>query len=547
MKNGFLIPLGLSLIFLSVSVDLCHGQTSFEKIYATDHYDVAHSLEITADHGFILVGVSGVTFDTCITDMIVTKCDEQGNIEWSNLYSMPSCEQGYDIKQTADHGYVLAGAKVDFDGNKMVLMKVDSIGQIEWQKLYSSNDHDEISQLFPLPDGGFLMAGYRYNFSSFGYDVTFARVNSTGDVTWSKAYLTTGAEYGLIQIYDNGDDTYFLTCTNFETTFPANENFYLLHVDSSGNVISSRQYGGSDTNEKGWGIIKISPDKYWMIGHSGENGDALLFQIDNSGAVLWAKRYNDGTYNVDESSMTSFLYVAELGLYICGFDGFYNPYSFLLDKGDAFLFQVDDNGNVLWWRDYGDPQPWYWEAFFRMRLAKDGSLLMAGGRTTNGNYDDQEGWDMYVVKTNHKGESGCEINMNVNVSDTDVPMADYGVVASNLELQETEANFIVSPAATVTILCATFPTGNPSVSDEKGIYLYPNPADEQIAIKSSSLLSSSIIRFYNVLGKEVFYSDKLSAPVNISAVPTGIYLYTIADEEGSIRSRGKIYVEHRNH
>ena len=547
MKKVFLRALCFSILLWSTFIDVCLGQTSFEKIYATENYDVAQSLEITADHGFILVGVSGVTFDTCITDMIVTKCNVQGNIQWSNLYSMPSCEQGYDIKQTSDHGYVLAGALVDFDGNKMVLMKIDSVGQIEWQKLFSSNGYDEISQLFSLPDGGFYMAGYRYNFSSYGYDVTFTRINSSGDVTWSKLYLTSGAEYGLIQIYDNGDNTYFLTCTNLEMTFPLNENFFLLHVDSSGNVITSRQYGASDTYEKGWGIIKISPDRYWMIGHSGENGDALLFQIDSTGAVLWGKKYNDGTYSVDESSMTSFFYIPEMGLFICGFDGFYNPYSFLLDKGDAFLFRVDDDGNVIWWKDYGDPQPWYWEAFFRMRVASDGSLLMAGGRTINGNYDDQTGWDMYVVKTNQQGESGCEIDMNVNVSDADVSMTEYAVVDSDLTLVETEANFSVIPAATVTALCESFPTAVSASSNENGIHIYPNLADAQIEIKESAELSSSEIRFYDLMGKEIFYSNKLAGPISISIVPTGFYLYTISSNQGMIVARGKIYIEHSDH
>jgi hypothetical protein len=546
MKN-ILTAFCFSTLLLGSTIFICTGQSTFEKIYATDNYDVAQCIEITSDHGFILTGLSGVSMDTCTTDIIVTKCDVNGDIEWSNLYSLPSCEQGYDIKQTADDGYVVAGALVDFDGNKMVLMKLDAGGQIEWQKLFSSNGHDEFNQLFPLDDGGFLVAGYRYNFTTFGYDVTLSRVDATGGAIWTKVYLTAGAEYGLIQIYDNGDDTYFLTCTNFDTnSFPFSENFFLLHVDASGNVLTCRQYGNDDTYEKGWGIIRIEANRYWLVGHSGENGDALLIEVDSTGAVLWAKKYNDGTYAIDESSMTSFLYIPEIGLYICGFDGFYNPYSFILDLGDAFLFKVDDSGDVVWWKDYGDAQQWYWEAFFRIKMASDGNFIMAGGRTVNGNNDDQVGWDMYVVKTNNKGETGCETTMNVNVSDITIPMLDYAVVDSDLVLQETLPDFIVTPAATVSVLCSGLPTGLQSPDRDNPIYLYPNPADGQVAVKSSIPLLSAEMRLYNVLGKEVFYLTDLEKPINISALPSGIYFYTISDKNAVI-AQGKLDILRREH
>ncbi|MFI5135543.1 MAG: hypothetical protein ACHQD9_06795, partial [Chitinophagales bacterium] len=336
----------LLLFIMAMLSQFSFSQSTFEKIYGTDQYDITNGVETTADHGFILVGESGPAWDTCTADFILVKCDENGNMQWANRYATIFCDEGYDVKQTSDHGYIVTGLTVDTAQNSyMVVMKTDSTGQIIWQNIYSSNEHDLGISLYLMSNGDFIVAGYRYNFTSYGYDLTMTRFDADGNVIWSKVYITAGAEYGQIQLMDNGDGTFYMVCVLIEpNSFPYDEDFFVLRIDSDGNVISSKSYGNQGIVEKGWGIIKINSNRYWLIGTGGPqtHTDALVLQIDSSGNVVWSKVYNDGTYAADESSVTSFYYIPEYGLYVCGFDAFYDPYTFIIDLGDAFVFQLSD-------------------------------------------------------------------------------------------------------------------------------------------------------------------------------------------------------------
>lgn len=166
---------------------------------------------------------------------------------------------------------------------------------------------------------------------------------------WSKFYLTPGAEYGQIQLFDNGDNTFYMVAVEVNVmSFPIQEDFLVMRVAGDGDVLSCRTYGNAESNEKGWGIIKIDANRYWLIGTGGADNhtDALLVQIDSSGNVMWSKVYDDGTYAADESSVTSYSYIPEYGLFVCGFDAFYNPFTFIIDLSDAFVFHVTDDGDL---------------------------------------------------------------------------------------------------------------------------------------------------------------------------------------------------------
>jgi len=532
--------------FLILLFGISKAQNTFEKIYGTDDYDVAWDVETTADHGFVLAGESGHAWDTCTADFILLKCDANGNMQWANRYATIFCDQAYDVKQTPDHGYLLTGVVIDtISRSYMVVMKTDSIGQIEWENYYYTNEHENGITIYPLSNGDFIIGGDRYNFTTFGYDMTMTRINANGNVIWSKVYYTAGAEYGQVQMMDNGDGTYYMACVLTElNTFPINEDFFILRLDEDGNVISAKAYGNPDIDEKGWGIIKINSNRYWLIGMGGPEShtDALIMQIDSTGNVVWSKVYNDGTYAADESSVTSFYYIPEYGLFVCGFDVFYNPYSFILDLGDAFVFQVTDSGDVAWWRDFGTDEANYWENFVRMKVTDDGSLLLAGSRTTNGNEDEGQHWDMYVAKTNADGINGCQRDMNVNVEDFDVQVNDVEVNDSSITLTVVPANFAVSSTATMTTLC--YPTNAESAVAHNEIELYPNPADDYVTVKSYSSVTAKEIRFYDMLGKEIFRGDLTNSSVNIENVPENFYLYRIFSLNGELLNTGKLNVSH---
>ena len=549
VRHGYSISVWLLLLLITAAIS-ASAQSTFEKLYRTDDYDVTNSLEQTADNGYILVGQSGPVYDTCTSDMILVKCDEDGNVQWSNRYSTIFCDQGWDVKQTTDHGYIVTGLLIDTINNTyMVLLKTDSLGNIVWQKLYNSNLHDEGVSLFLTNDGGYLVSGYRYNQELFGYDLTLTQFDSAGNVIWSKFYLTPGAEYGQIQLFDNGDNTFYMVAVEVNVmSFPIQEDFLVMRVAGDGDVLSCRTYGNAESNEKGWGIIKIDANRYWLIGTGGADNhtDALLVQIDSSGNVMWSKVYDDGTYAADESSVTSYSYIPEYGLFVCGFDAFYNPFTFIIDLSDAFVFHVTDDGDLAWWEDFGTHDAYYWELFQRMEIANDGGLLLAGSRTTYGNYDGSEHWDMYVTKTNALGKNGCELDMDVDVTDFEIDMHDFPVIDSSITLFVQDGNFVAYPAGEEVTLCNGLPTNGPTTFLEDHIRISPNPADDLVEVHG--LAGNGLtFRLFDLAGKELMSSPVHDSVFGVSEMPEGICLWQLLSENGQIMHSGKLAIVHAAH
>lgn len=86
------------------------------------------------------------------------------------------------------------------------------------------------------------------------------------------------------------------------------------------------------------------------------------------------------------------------------------------------------------------------------------------------------------------------------------------------------------PGTQINITAATASINDNFLSDVK---IYPNPAENNIYIKSSNNLNISNINITNVLGKEVFSSSLNDNKIDISNLNSGIYILTIQSENAS--------------
>jgi hypothetical protein len=100
------------------------------------------------------------------------KIDSLGIIQWEKSLGGTSEDIGKSVQQTNDGGYIVSGYSYSFDedikdtcgGMDYWIVKLDNIGQIEWQKSLGGTRDDggsfenglEIQQTF---DGGYVVAG----------------------------------------------------------------------------------------------------------------------------------------------------------------------------------------------------------------------------------------------------------------------------------------------------------------------------------------------------------------------------------------------------
>ncbi|MBK6640832.1 MAG: hypothetical protein IPG39_06100 [Bacteroidetes bacterium] len=129
------------------------------KYYWGSGNDGIHSLQQTADGGFILGGYSDSNISGDKTensngddDYWLLKTDNTGAIQWQNTIGGVGEDYFYSIVQTSDGGYILAGSSnSNISGDKTEnnigsldywIVKTNSVGDIQWQNTIGGSGSD---------------------------------------------------------------------------------------------------------------------------------------------------------------------------------------------------------------------------------------------------------------------------------------------------------------------------------------------------------------------------------------------------------------------
>lgn len=172
---------------------------------------------------------------------------------------------------------------------------------------------------------------------------------------------------------------------------------YLIRTDENGETLWTKTYGGQ-SNDRGYSVLQTSDSGYIIVGNTQSFGngssDVWIIKVNKNGELMWSRTYG-GTY-------------ADGGLYIVKtFDscyvisGYTKSFSNNLDA-DIYLLKIDENGNLLWERNYGLRGFGLDEFGYCVKEADDNGLIIVGyGRFPNGHGVD----DLWVLKTNSEGET----------------------------------------------------------------------------------------------------------------------------------------------
>ncbi len=235
------------------------GVLGWQKTLGGTNDDEAFSLSPTRDGGFITTGYTFST-DGDVTGRVrdssgeawVVKLNAAGEIQWQKTYGGSQFEQGWDVIQTFDHGYVLAGMTSSNDGDvsgihqpvyysDCWIVKLDSAGIIQWQKCY----------------GG-----------------------SSGDAAFS-ILQTTGEEYVVAAstASDDGD----------VKGYHGNSDCWVFVLSPVGNLLTQKTFGGSWSDANiGAGIMQTR-DKGFLVATvaSSNDGDVFGHHGDSTTSDIW--------------------------------------------------------------------------------------------------------------------------------------------------------------------------------------------------------------------------------------------------------------------
>ena len=161
---------------------------------------IKRCLQQTSDGGYVVLGEIG-------TNVWIVKLDLDGDIQWQRTYGQGISVKAHSIQQTSDEGYIFAGYIFTSGSSDDVwIVKLDLDGDIEWQRTYGGSSIDKAYSIQQTSDGGYIVAGETWSLGANPYDFWILKLDSNGDIIWQRAYGGSGIEraYSIQQTSDGG-------------------------------------------------------------------------------------------------------------------------------------------------------------------------------------------------------------------------------------------------------------------------------------------------------------------------------------------------------
>jgi hypothetical protein len=203
----------------------------------------------------------------------------------------PENEWGTSLIQTSDGGYAIAGRTYSFGAglSDVYVVKLDSNGNLQWTKTIGGPHHEEGNSLIQTADGGYAIAGATTSFGAGLLDVYVVKLDANGNLQWTKTIGGPESEEGvsLIQTSDGGYAIAGLT-----QSFGAGEDdVYVVKLDANGNLQWTKTIGGPES-EEGVSLIQTSDGSYVFAGTTRSFGaggrDVYVVKLDKNGDACCA-------------------------------------------------------------------------------------------------------------------------------------------------------------------------------------------------------------------------------------------------------------------
>ncbi len=223
-------------VFISTGTN-AWAQSYWARTYGGDNTDLALSSQTTPDGGFIVAGHTD-SFGAGDWDFWILKLNSSGSIQWQKTYGGGGLDAGPSIQTTSDGGFIVAGTTDSFGagGYDFLVLKLDSSGNIQWQKTYGANGDDSATSIQATSDGGFIVTGATDSFGAGLEDFWILRLDSSGNIVWQKTYG--GSLEDVATSIQATSDGGFIVAGATDSFGAGSSDFWILKLDSTGHPMA---------------------------------------------------------------------------------------------------------------------------------------------------------------------------------------------------------------------------------------------------------------------------------------------------------------------
>lgn len=508
-------------------------------------------------------------------------CYSQPVITWQKTYGGSGHEYAYKSIQTSDGGYAFVGSSESNDGdvsnhhgtttnNDLWVCKIDASGVIQWSKLYGGSEDDEGLDLIQTSDGGFIVAGWTDSndgdvtghHGTYNSDIWVLKLTSTGTIDWNKCFGgTSDDEANEIAMNQNGD--FYIFGTTYSSNgdisglHGTNSDMWAIKINSTGTLLGQKCIGGADY-EEGINMSLTSDGGCIICGRSSStDGDAigahggsdmLIAKLSSSMVVEWSKCYG-GTQTEECNSivqLTDGSYVA-LGYTSTQNNGDVTGHHGSQGSDDFWLLKLTSTGTITWAKCFGGSGD---DQANGLTKSSDGGFVMSG--LTNSMDGDVTGFhvgdyspDVWIAKVNSDGtlqwQRSCggstqDENFNVLALNDGTFMSTSFTYSNDADVS---GNHGSADAWIFKINGSTFIN---DISNNVNISVYPNPNKGTFSISSD--IQYSAIQITDILGK-IIYTVKATSLQSEICIPNpskGVYFCKIIDDQGETIKVEKLFI-----
>jgi hypothetical protein len=371
-------------ILTCLPVSLNAGVVTFSRTFGGGQNDYAHSIQQTADGGYIVGGQTD-SYDHAshlFPDMWIIKTDSTGNKEWEKTFGGEEGDVAFCVRQTKDLGYIVAGTTSSF-GKKVPsiwILKLDAKGDSVWSKIFEGAVVSSAQCIRQTDDGGYIVAGNGKE--------NILKLDQSGRKEWGKHYSR--ILYSVEQTRDGGyiasGDTIF---KQLEWNYIPSVSIIKLNKDGNpewsnplGNAFPGSAYSVQQTSDEGY---VFTGDSIGFKSGNDHSHYSLTVKLDKTGKIKWI--HTGSEY----SSTESICQTADDGFILAG--NTLDPENGL----NLFMMRLDVNGNEKWVRSYGKNQQWEYAS--SVQQSSDGGYVVAGQTESAG----AGRYDIWIIKTDENG------------------------------------------------------------------------------------------------------------------------------------------------
>ena len=287
------------------------------KNYGGSRDDRGQSVVEVSGIGYALLGYSmsndgDASRNEGFHDNWVILIDSKGNIVWEKSYGFSGHDHAYNIIKTKDgnlffNGFLDVTASRGLGSTEKVeksikhgvgefwCHKIDLDGNILWRKYFGGTNNDRSYDSIETADGDFIIVGSSESSDNDisspkgSYDIWVIKLSSNGDFLWERSYGGSKYETANSIIQSSDKKIHILGSTlsdDKDISFQmGSSDFYLLTIDSDGNLLSEQTFGGSNF-DMGKKIEIDNKDNLWLTGYSRSLDFDLSFNKGKNDAVL---------------------------------------------------------------------------------------------------------------------------------------------------------------------------------------------------------------------------------------------------------------------